>query len=81
MAIHLTGPRSGQEPCLLFEDCGVLSAERLERGIPCLDFASPNCATSGVAALKAKLAVRKAMARVHDRLKAIDAERNRREPG
>ena len=31
MGMHLTGPSSGQEPCLLFEDCGVLSAERLER--------------------------------------------------
>ncbi|MDT3381482.1 hypothetical protein RNI52_29420 [Labrys neptuniae] len=80
MGMHLTGPSSGQEPCLLFEDCGVLSAERLERGIPCLDFASPNCATSGIAALKAKLAVRKAMVRVHDRLKAIEAECNGRGP-
>ncbi|MGO4334910.1 hypothetical protein AB4037_08340 [Labrys sp. KB_33_2] len=75
MGMHLSGPHSGEEPCLLFEDCGVLSAERLAHGIPCLDYASPSCATSGIAAFKARLAVRQAMQRVHERLKDA-ADRN-----
>ncbi|WP_146126941.1 hypothetical protein [Labrys okinawensis] len=69
MGMHLTGQHGGEEPCLMFEDCGVLSAERLERGISCPDFASPSCATSGIATAKARLAVCQAMARVYGRLK------------
>ncbi|QEN89274.1 hypothetical protein FZC33_24505 [Labrys sp. KNU-23] len=78
MGMHLTDPHGEQEPCLLFEDCGVLSAERLARGIPCLDYASSSCAASGTTALKARLAVRQAMQRVHERLKETTADRDGR---
>lgn len=75
MGITLSSQRGAEEPCLLFEDCGVLSADPT-RGLSCLDYASPSCATGGVAVLKAKLAVRKAMLRVHERLRDAAIERD-----
>lgn len=79
MGTHLTSPLGEQEPCLLFEDCGVLSTDRLARGIACPDFASPACASSGVGSLKARLAVRQAVQRVHARLREAAAETDRGE--
>lgn len=76
MGMHLTSPRDSREPCRLFEDCGVLSAERVARGIPCPDFASPSCAASGSGTLKARLAIRQAMHRVRERLREAAADAN-----